>query len=193
MLLHFFITDSTGNTLVVEFLNGKANFYYGESLPEKCLTNDTYGSEINQFKKYGYDSPSRFSTVAYMLDNYKSDKNNSIIDYSYSILDSVKAGDTQSQVVYDIGERKIFFRSHISPKIKTVDFSHFDFNCDSPILMIDMNGLYGGNVNDKFIPFDTKINRDFTIRACHDSHFGIPMEKILEMVKRCEEVICNQK
>jgi choloylglycine hydrolase len=193
ILIHFLISDSTGNALVVEFLNGKATFYYGENLPEKCLTNDTYDSEIESFNKYKYDSPSRFSTVAYMLDNYKSDNDNSIIDYSYSILDSVKAGDTQDQIVYDIRERKIYFRSRISPRIKTVDLSHFDFSCDSPILMIDMNSFYKGNVNDEFIPFDAKINEDFTIRACRDMNFNMPMEMILEMVKRSEGVICNQE
>ncbi|MGD1046424.1 MAG: linear amide C-N hydrolase [Bacteroidota bacterium] len=193
MLFHFFVSDSTGNTLVVEFLNGKAIFYYGENLPEKCLTNDTYNGEIESFKKYKYESPSRFATVAYMLDNYNSDKNNSIIDYSYSILDSVKAGNTQDQIVYDIGERRIYFRTRVSPQIKTVDISHFDFNCASPIMMIDMNSSYKGNVNDKFFPFDAKMNKDFTIKACHDNNFNISMEMILEVIKRTEGVICNQK
>jgi choloylglycine hydrolase len=192
-LIHFIVVDSTGSTMVVEFLNGKAKFYYGENLPEKCLTNDTYSSEIESFKKYKYDSPSRFATVAYMLDNYKSDNDNSIVDYSYSILDSVRAGDTQDQVVYDVGEKKIYFRTRISPQIKTVDLSHFNFNCDSPILMIDANASYKGDVNDKFIPFDAKINKDFAIRACHDSKFGIPMEMILGIVKKSEGVNCIEK
>ncbi|MGD1046422.1 MAG: linear amide C-N hydrolase [Bacteroidota bacterium] len=193
LLAHFIVVDSAGNTLVVEFLNGKAKFYYGDNLPEECLTNDTYASEIKNFKKYKYESPSRFATVAYMLDNYKSDNDNSIIDYSYSILDSVRSGNTQDQIVYDIGERRIYFRTHVSPQIKTVDLSRFNFNCDSPIMMIDANASYKGDVNDKFVPFDTKINRDYTIKICHDFGLGVPMEMILELIKRSENVICNQK
>jgi len=190
---HFIVVDSTGNTMVVEFLNGGAKFYYGDNLPEECLTNDTYESEINNFKKYKYESPSRFATVAYMLDNYKSDKNNSIVDYSYSILDSVRVPLTQDQVVYDISDKRIYFRTQVTPQIKYVDISHFDYNCNSPILMFDVNASYKGDVNDKFVPFDFEVNKDYALRACHDMSFGLPMEMLLEFIKRSEDVICVQK
>jgi len=50
--LHFLISDISGETLVVEFLNGKASFYYDENLPLPCLTNNTYYSSLIYLKKY---------------------------------------------------------------------------------------------------------------------------------------------
>ncbi|MGD1046426.1 MAG: linear amide C-N hydrolase [Bacteroidota bacterium] len=196
--IHFLITDSTGNTLAVEFLDGKAKFYYGESLPKKCLANETYESEMEIFKKYKYlykkykyNSPSRFATAAYMLDNYKADKNNSIIDYSFSILDSVKAPNTVYQAVYDIKNRKIYFRSRLSPQIKSIDLQYFDFDCSSQVMMIDFNTSYYGNINGKFIPYDSKLNEELIAKAFHESGFILPKEILLKAARFPESYKCN--
>ena len=155
--IHFLITDQNGNTLIVEFLNGKATYYYNDDLPQKCLTNSTYKKSLMFLRKHlgfggeipiNYQNPSsleRFAVIADMINSYKTENNIPIIDYSFDILDKVKnKKKTQFQIVYDIKQKKIYFRTRKSNQIKSVDLLSFNFDCTSEVMMIDVNTLING-------------------------------------------------
>ena len=204
--LHFLVTDSTGNTLAVEFINGKTTFHYGNNLPQKCLTNDTYDSSLSFLKNYSgfggklavdYQSHSddssltRFAIVADMLNKYKESPNNSIIDYSFNILDKVKDEEiSQFQIVYDIKQKRIYFRSLQSNKIKSIDLNCFNFDCTSQSKMIDINISYKGNICNKFTPYDIKKNKELIIKAYQDTRINYPENTLDKLAEWTDNLTC---
>ncbi|MEI6752293.1 MAG: linear amide C-N hydrolase [Paludibacter sp.] len=195
--LHFLITDKSGKTLIVEFLNGKASFYSDEHLPLPCLTNDTYSNSLNYLRKhrgFGGETPidyqnhssgnslERFAIISDMLSKYKTNKNISIIDYSFDILDKVKDEKrSQFQVVYNIKQKKIYFRSLQSHQIKSVTLDSFNFDCASKPMMVDINSSFDGNINNRFIPYDSKTNKELVIKAYRETGINLP-EKVLSLL-----------
>lgn len=70
----------------------------------------------------------------------------------------VAAPHTKWSIVYDIAKREIWYRSAVSPTVKHVALRSFDFSCEGPLLMLDVNTPMGGNVEKSFAPYDRDLN-----------------------------------
>lgn len=200
--LHFLITDKNGETLVVEFLNGKVTYHYKESLPQACLTNTDYTNSLSYLKTrkgFGGEEPidyknhasahslERFAIVSDMLSDYKTDSNMPIVDYSFTILDHVKDYKrSQFQIVYDIPNKRIYFRSLQSTNIKIVDLEDFNFDCTTTPMMIDINTTQQGNISENFTPYDLELNKELIIKSYRETGFNVP-ESILIKIAECPE------
>ncbi len=206
--IHFLVTDNSGKSLIVEYLNGITNFYYDDKLPLPCLTNDSYSKSLAFIKNnrgFGGEAPidyqnhsvgnslNRFAIIADMLNKYKPEENISVIDYSFDILNKVKdEKESQFQIVYDIKHKKIYFCSLQSQNIKSVDFEKFDFDCSSKVMMIDINNSYEGNISNRFISYNAKTNYELVKKAYPESGFNLPENFIKALtdwtnVLRCDE------
>ena len=123
--IHFLICDKTGAVASIEFLNRKMVHHSGINLPAKVLANDTYSGSLNylkQFQDFGGKkkivdssaSKDRFSLAAKICKSYNNKIDNSLVDYSFTILDAVKMNNyTKWSIVYDIENLKIYFKSDI--------------------------------------------------------------------------------
>lgn len=81
--LHFLVADKTGNCAVIEFLDGKLNYHFKDTMTVRALTNHTY-AELRGFLKIhrgfggqlpitrGDSSLKRFIYTAKMLKDYNS-------------------------------------------------------------------------------------------------------------------------
>lgn len=154
--LHFIIADSTGNSAAVEFVNGKANVYKGNSFPVPALTNNNYPELLrylslipaSHYKELDISgSQDRFLKIMLLLkEEYNSGE---IVRYSdaMNLLDSVSVRDTKWSIVYDIRKRKIYYKTGAYNRLKSLSFSKL--KKISEYKYIDINSA-GGNNFEKF-------------------------------------------
>jgi choloylglycine hydrolase len=206
--LHFLITDSTGNTMAVEFINGKCVFYNNSQLPQECLTNNTYASSVEYLKSFnGFggknaidyqnhssaNSLERFAIAADMIKNYKPEPERSIEDYSFSILDNVKDQKrSQFQIVYNIKKKEIFFRSLESTNIKSINLHHLRFDCNAPKLMFDINTQCNGDIYNLLKPYNAAINKELVQKAYRETGINLPANILEEILAWPETVKCTK-
>ena len=133
----------------------------------KVMTNSTYGESLATFQKGGPrwwqsdrgQTRRRFSTAAKRNLAYPTSGETNAVKYAfYTLARDVAAGHTQWNIVYNIPERKVWFRSAQSPDVKHVSLMDFDLSPDAPLLMLDINAPIEGNVKEAFGPFDFNTN-----------------------------------
>lgn len=147
--LHFLITDSLGNTAVIEYVKGKRVVYKNEDLPYKVLSNCTYQNSLNykvsianksnaEFNEWTKYSSGRFIKAADMIDDY--DNKQDLIGYSFTILDNVsQANSTKWSIVYDISNLKIYYKTDIESNLRIINLETIDFSCNDISLFVPIN------------------------------------------------------
>ena len=101
-----------------------------------------------------------------------------ITDFAFSILDKVSQGSfTKWSIVYDISNKKIYFKTEANKEIKTVQFSAFDFTCLQPAKMLNMNQDINGDVSNRFILPDKKLKRQIMHQVVAESSSRIDITK----------------
>ena len=133
--LHYFVEDSFGNNLIVEFNGNSFNYYFPNKTGYPILSNNYYQESVKylaNFQKFGGNlevrrregSNERFASVAKMLSEYNYQ---APVSYSFNILDTVKQDDTRWSIVYDITNLKVYFKFHLCDKLKVFDLSGIFF------------------------------------------------------------------
>jgi len=170
--VHYLVSDKYGNTASIEFLNGKLVQHSGETMKYKALTNDSYERSmdyLNTMKEFGGQSDlsdengslQRFVKSCSMINNYKREPGRTAVDYGFEILNKVRQGKhTKWSIVYDIKNLKVYYKTLDSDKIKNIDLVSLDFNCNSPVQMIDINSSIEGNLNTHLTDYTYVANRN---------------------------------
>jgi len=165
--LHFLIADANGNCIAVEWLEGKFVCHYGDNLPVKAMTNTIYDDALSSCKRGGPHwwetgrgkSKKRFAIAAERNKNFDAKRDSNAVAYAFETLtDKVAAPYTRWNIVYDIAEKRVIFRSDKSPALKYLSLKDFDLSCKTPLLMMDVNSLVEGDVKNSFVPYDAEIN-----------------------------------
>jgi penicillin V acylase-like amidase (Ntn superfamily) len=151
--LHYFITDSSGRSAVIEYLDGKMSYRSGKALPTKVLANTRYDRAL----KTATSQDNRFARSARMIRQY--DGRRGAVEYAFTVLEAVSQGKfTKWQIVYDIARRRISFRTLQSRKAKLISLSDFDFEHTTKTLMIDVNIDEEGPVLKQFKAYTEELN-----------------------------------
>ncbi len=189
---HFLIIDSTGNSIVIEYVNGEENIYSDKNLPYRILANDTYSNMLaylNQQKEFGGvkenkfrvgSSCSRFTYIAKRLREYNP-SSESEIDFAFGVLNDVKQSNTQYQVIYDIANRSINYKSHNSNDVKRIRFDEINFDCDMPILMTDIQSSFTGDIKNDFLEYDFQRCKEELIEFNKKTFEYLPNEVLFEI------------
>lgn len=161
--LHYLVADANGNAATIEFLNGKMVVHKGSSLPMPVLTNDTYDRSVKSNANgtaNGNNSLERFSIACEMIQQYKANpEGKSLVDQSFAILDKVSQGDyTKWTIVYDISDKKIYFKTEKFQQLRSISFSSFNFSCNTASKVLDINRTEQGNMSSYFADYSTGIN-----------------------------------
>ena len=205
--IHFLVSDKTGEAVTVEFLEGKMVYHTAETLPVKALTNSTYKDSIAYLKNHkgfggeraiGFSGNSldRFARVANMLAQYDPSKDKMIIDYAFSILDSVDNPEwTQWSIVYDVTNRVVYYKTKDAPQLKRFSFDNFDFQCKSSSKVIDMQTDKTGDIGGYFIDYSTEINRELIDRSFKDTEFlqNTPEAVMDQRARYPDSIYCRDK
>lgn len=168
--LHYLVADAKGNAATIEFIDGKMKVHKDKDLPVPVLTNNSYdeswamtNSEITSGSSnfsFGNNSIDRFAKACSMVQQFRQENiSGPLIDYSFSILDNVAQGThTKWSIVYDITNKKIYFKSLGFPHVKDVAFSAFEFNCSVSSKVLDINKAGDGDVAKFFTDFSLETN-----------------------------------
>jgi choloylglycine hydrolase len=185
--LHFLICDRLGNSAVIEFKNNKMLVYRDYELPIPVLENEVYS---NSLENYNNNISCRFTTAANMIKNYYPQKDNSIVDYSFQILDSVALSGSWS-IVYDVKNMKIHFKTQTNHHIQIIDFTKFNFDCKSENLIYNLAENYEGIIDKFFISFNPKVNKDIIQKALKSNKLNLAKEVESRFFKYYQECVCE--
>ncbi|HVO74613.1 MAG TPA: linear amide C-N hydrolase, partial [Ignavibacteriaceae bacterium] len=169
---HFFSADKKGNQAIIEFINGRTVIHKNNEVPVKLLCNNSYDFDLNRLKQFnGFggnnnidltikSEENRFINGAQMLELYKQNPVDTVIDHAFDILKELDFGITKWSIVYDVNNMKMYYRTNKNINIKHFDFSTFDFSCTTPVMMIDINkDLPSWDVKEYFIPYSKQTNK----------------------------------
>ena len=204
--LHYFCTDSKGDSAVIEFLNGKLVYHTKDSLRFNVLTNNTYKDLVTYFEnneklekqypmKAGNDSISRFLRAASMVEKYKIKSSKPIIDYAFDILSNVSQGiPTKWSIVYDLNNFRVYFKTYSNPQRRFFDFHSFDLSCLEPIKILDINASFKGDVTRHFRNYTRQINYDLIRNSFKKTTFinEMPEEAFKRLARYPDSSSCTQ-
>ena len=205
--LHYLVADAYGNAATVEFFNGKIVVHKGKDLPFPVLTNNPYSQSEkaaddanvlsgNTNFSFRDNSLQRFTKACLMVQQYQlHDMKKPVVDYAFDILDNVaQKGFTKWSIVYDLKNRKIYFKTAEYPPVKSVTFHSFDFACTSTAKVMDMNQLLQGDVDKNFKPFSNGANRAITEQAVEESKSQVPIsdQEKEALIAYADAIKCKQ-
>lgn len=130
--LHYLIADASGNSAAIEFLGGKMVVHRGANV----LANDPYKESLALAKRGAGD---RFARASGGLSTATT------VSGAFALLDNVRQPHTQWQVVYDIRNRGIHWRTAANRKPRSLKLSAFDFSCATPVQVSDIDADRFGN------------------------------------------------
>ena len=186
--LHYLVADANGNAATIEFFNGTMVVHQGKDLPFPVLTNSPYvqsegaasDAKIlsgNTNFYFGDNSLQRFTKACSMVERYtQHDIHQPVVDYAFDVLKEVSQHDfTKWSIVYDLKNRKIYFKTALRPDVKSCTFSAFDFACTATPMIMDLNLSVKGDVSKDFKPFNTLINRAIIKKSVDESKSRVPI------------------
>jgi choloylglycine hydrolase len=109
------------------------------------------------------------------------------VSSAFDLLDNVRQPHTQWQVVYDIRNRAIHWRTAVNRKPRSVKFSAFDFNCGTPVQVADID-------SDLFVDYTRAQNASLVRRSTRGTSFleNITDAQIEESARWPERATCAQ-
>jgi choloylglycine hydrolase len=170
--LHYFLCDRSGNSAVIEFVDGKTLIYSDEELEVPVLSNNSYENSLKYlrlFQGFGGDQPvikrdgsqERFVRAAYYVKNYRPDDHLSGLDYAFQILNNVRQEDTQWQIIWQPISGKTSFYVKDKKEMNTLRIKDFDY---SNFLFVKIDSINGRNretdIPSNFQPLGYKNNSE---------------------------------
>ncbi|MFL0770424.1 MAG: linear amide C-N hydrolase [Prochlorococcus sp.] len=173
--IHLAIEDATGDSAMIEFVNGKRVVHHGREY--RVMTNDpTYDEQLALLRKQDFSKPSsdtplpgnvkstdRFQRAAYyaaMLPKPKNEREAvaSVLAIARNI--SVPFGapykgfgiyNTEYRTVMNLTDKRYFFELTTSPNVFWVDLSKFALAPGAPVMVLNLDNIdLSGNVSGKF-------------------------------------------
>jgi choloylglycine hydrolase len=195
--IHYLVCDRLGKVASIEFIDGKCVWHTDGTMPTEVLTNSTYDKSLNYLKEQesiGEEKPNaetdesmdRFVKLTKALKDYNASPATPIVDYAFKTLASVSFNGenhaTQWSIVYDAQKRNIVFKTHINAKQRKLRLSDFDYSCNSPTQILNIEGKIEGNVSGQFVEYTTDMNRNL-VKAVFDRYKSVGfMEDMPEFI-----------
>ena len=167
---HFFVADKRGNCATLEYIDNRLVVHAGETLPVTALCNGTYEDELRELNRYkGFGGRKkihledknipRFVRAACLLNAYDSQAHPSSVDYVFNILENLSSNLTRRSYVVDLVNNVIYFRTGSNPEIRHFSLDSFDFSCNTPVQILDLNVRSSGDVREKFQDYTLQANQ----------------------------------
>lgn len=196
--IHFLVADPIGEAAAIEFLGGKLVVHRGRDLPYRALANDTYEASLAYLKRLGAgaqassaSSLDRFARAARL--SAGGSANHGGVQTAFAILDDVAQGDrTCWSIVYDIGNRRVHFRTRGAREIRFLDLAGLDFRCETAVRVLDVNAPISGDLADRLDDYSLDRNRSLVRASFAKTEFlqGIPSEVLEQIVRSPDRMPC---
>jgi len=170
-LVHFLVADRSGSCAAIEFIAGEMTVHTGESMAAPVLTNDTYENSVAFLEThdgFGGAAPipssrrslDRFVRAAAAVSEFDLEAGDDAVEFAFGVLASVAQGEyTQWSIVYHMAGMRVSFRTKGNPGTRSVDLNRLDFDCDTPVRIIDINADLSGDVTDLLQTYTFEANR----------------------------------
>lgn len=172
-LLHFALTDRTGNTLIMEYQGGRLNLYQGRD--NQVLTNDPFYPSMLAINRYwegtggqnflpgGVKSPDRFVRASYFIHHVPTDTDSDTsfaalasimgtvtVPYGYEVVSEPNISSTQWRSISDATNGRYHFKLATSPDFY-IDLGRLQLAPGAPCLKLDTSDAYAysGCVNSR--------------------------------------------
>jgi hypothetical protein len=94
-----------------------------------------------------------------------------------------------------VTNRAVHFKTNDAPRLKKFAFADFDFDCQTPSKVIDMQTDEAGDISRHFVKYSAKINRKLIGRSFKGTEFleNTPDAVLDQRAKYPESIICREK
>ena len=161
--VHYLACDKTGACAAFEHIGGKQVITAGA----RALTNHTYAESVAWAAKQtqppaGLGSLARFARAAQQAATPPS---GDPVTAAFALLDSVRAPESQWNIVYDPVHLRVSFRTRVSSDIKVLDLGKLDPSCAAPATLLDIDAFTKGDVGGLLRPYEQAKNRVLVERS----------------------------
>jgi choloylglycine hydrolase len=174
-------------------------------MPVKALTNNTYAESIGFLKLHrgfgghlptpkGNGSLERIVHIAKMIQEYDPKKSKDIVTYGFNLLSFVSGGNyTKWSIVYDLGDRSVYFHTWSRKKIKKIDLAGLDFSCKTPVKAVSINTGSSADITDRFSTYTYKMNKRLIRNTFGKTYFleGISKDLLERVMHYPEKLKCE--
>ncbi|WP_421658705.1 linear amide C-N hydrolase [Leptothermofonsia sp. ETS-13] len=174
--LHLSLQDATGDSAIIEYINGKPVIYHGREY--RVMTNDPpLNQQLANLKKWDFTdatretplpgnvSPvNRFVRANYFLQTLREPRNereaiatifsiarNTSVPFNAPYKTPGTIYDTEYRTVMDLTNKRYFFELSTSPNVIWMDLKKFNLNPGAPVLVLNPDNIaLSGDVIEKF-------------------------------------------
>ena len=174
--VHLTLEDMTGDSAIVEYINGKPKIYQGREY--RVMTNDPpYGQQLAHMEKFDFtnatretplpgnvDPVSRFVRANYFLQTLREPRNeretiatiisiarNTSVPFNAPYKTPGTIYDTEYRTVLDLTNRRYFFELTTSPNVIWAELMKLDLSPGAPVLVLNPDNIaLSGDVTEKF-------------------------------------------
>jgi len=207
---HYLVSDRTGSSAVIEFIEGKMVVHTDDTMPVKALTNNTYEESINSWKKsrwwmfwrllerrFWRSSLIRFEIAADRVKRFNENGKDKAIDYAFDILektrDEAESNPTQWSIVFDTENLEIHFHTKANPAIRSITFAMLQFSCTTPVGMLDIHQDLSGDISNDFMDYSSEVSLNHFLRFLEKwGLVDISPEEVKALTKHLESFECSE-
>ena len=176
--IHYILTDATGHSVVIEYLNGKPIVYAKEANTCQAITNysvvqsEPYKVEVKGMQKDNTSHAYRFFQLEQQILTLNG-KQELQEAFAFDILQKVTIpkGDfkTMWSIVYNIHQRSISFFTDTHSSIKTINLSAMDFDSGLSYLTLNQDKLI--DLSNALEPLTEQVNQTYVTSSL--THLGL--------------------
>jgi len=207
--MHYHCSDTSGRSVIVEIVNGRLKAFENKDI--SGCGNAGIRESVEYIEKYHNTEHNRITIKEPILDRAakailmskdfnENSSSREIHSEAFNILDSVALhagfGDlfrwvaksippTQTfwQVMFDVSELKIYFKTKQNKKNREINLSTFDFSHKTPVKIFDIEKEEAGDISDKFIDYSRADNEKIVKKSFAPVNNEFPENKQNELIE----------
>ncbi len=138
--LHFFVSDRSGKTAIIEFLDGKLSASSGERMPVNMMVNTPYQQCLSEYDENApLDAENRFAVGARMVQDWRPGSQ-PLEHYAFTTLDKLTRAGTRWSVAFNSATNEVHYRVTGAEDFEQFDADDLKFSCgetDLQLLLAD--------------------------------------------------------
>jgi choloylglycine hydrolase len=157
--LHFFISDRSGKTAIIEFLDGKLSASSGEGMPIQMMVNTPYQQCLSEYDENApLDAENRFAVGAKMIQDWRPGSQPPE-RHAFATLDELTRAGTRWSAVFNSATKEIHYRVAGAEEFEKFDADDLNYACGETDLQLQLaDGSKGAGSG--FTAYDAAADRE---------------------------------
>jgi len=165
--VHYMVCDKTDDCRAVEYLRGELVVTKMGEGSEKFLQNSKYEDMKDWLTTSGHSERESSEDVKRIFSNDEYSTEESFVTKSFENLEMVRQGTwTKWQIVYNLEDQKIWFRTTEKENIRSLDLSDYELDCrkERETLVLNLSTDDEGDIKDLVRPFTGEVD-DYLLQS----------------------------